>query len=55
MLELIIVCLAILVPQFILANEVDGDEFAKSMSGVALATVILGAYKAWKGKNSSGE
>lgn len=47
--ELIVVVIAVLIPQFILANEVDGDEFAKATSGIALAAVIVGAYKIWKG------
>lgn len=47
-LELLIVISAMLVPQFLLASEVDGDEYAKSTIGVALAAAILGAYKAWK-------
>lgn len=49
--ELIVVIVAMLIPQFLLAREVDGDEFAKSMVGVALAGVILSAYKAWQHKS----
>jgi len=47
--ELVIVIAAVLIPQFILAAEIDGDEFAKATSGIVLAGVIVGAYKIWKG------
>lgn len=46
--ELAIVIVAMLIPTFLLASEVDGDEFAKSGMAVALAGVILGAYKVWQ-------
>lgn len=46
--ELGIVTLAVLTPQFLLANELDGDEFAKATSGIALGGVVLAAYKIWK-------
>ena len=52
--ELVIVIGAMLVPQFILASEIDGDEFAKATSGIVLAGVIAGAYKIWKGKEQAG-
>lgn len=45
--ELVILFLAVLAPQFILASEVDGDEFAKATSGIALAGVVVAAYKVW--------
>ena len=48
--ELAIVMLAVLTPQFILANEIDGDEFAKATSGVALAAVVVAAYKVFMTK-----
>lgn len=48
--ELAIVMVAILTPQFLLANEVDGDEFAKAMSGVALAGVVVAAYRVFCSK-----
>jgi L-lactate permease len=48
--ELIVVIVAVLIPQFVLAAEVDGDEFAKATSGIILAGVIVGAYKVWKGQ-----
>ena len=49
--ELIIISIAILAPQFILASEVDGDEFAKATSGIVLGGIVLSAYKVWKTKN----
>jgi hypothetical protein len=48
--ELLIVLAAVLAPQFILANEVGGDEFAKATSGVALAGIVVGAYQIWQRK-----
>lgn len=48
-LELAIVMLAVLAPQFLLASEVDGDEFAKATTGVALAGVVVGAYRVYLG------
>lgn len=45
--ELAIVMVACLTPQFILASEIDGDEFAKATSGIALAGVIVAAYKVY--------
>jgi len=45
--ELIILMAAILAPQFLLAAEVDGDEFAKATVGVVLAGVVVGGYKIW--------
>lgn len=47
--ELIIVLTAMVAPQIILASEVDGDEFAKATSGIAIAGVMLGAYKVFRG------
>lgn len=47
--ELIIVLVAMIVPQLILASEVDGDEFAKATSGIVLAGTMLAAYKIYKG------
>lgn len=47
--ELGMVVAAMIVPQLILASEVNGDEFAKATSGIALAGLILGAYRVWKG------
>ena len=40
---------AVLIPQFLLAKEVDGDEFAKATGGIALAGVIVAAYKVYVG------
>lgn len=48
--ELAIVCVACLAPIFILASEVDGDEFVKAGAGATSAAVIAGlgaAYKVW--------
>ena len=52
LIELVIVIIAVLVPQFILAAEIDGDEFAKATSGIALAAIITGAYKIWKNQTT---
>lgn len=46
--ELLILAIFILLPQFLLASEVDGDEFAKATSGVALGGVVVAGYTAWK-------
>jgi len=51
--ELLVVIAAVLTPQFIMAAEVDGDEVAKATAGVALAAVILGAYRVWKGNQET--
>lgn len=48
--ELTIVLAAVLAPQFILANELDGDEFAKATGGIALAGVVVAAYQVWTKK-----
>ena len=48
LIELVILMVAVLAPQFLLASEVDGDEFAKATSGIALGGVVVGAYKVWK-------
>jgi len=48
--ELALLLVAVLAPQFILANEVNGDEFAKATSGVAMAGVVVAAFKVWKTK-----
>ena len=45
--ELVILMAAILAPQFLMAVEVDGDEFAKATAGVALAGIVVGGYKVW--------
>lgn len=54
MVELIILLAAVLAPQFILASEIDGDEFAKATSGIALAGVVVGAYKCYKATEKKG-
>lgn len=46
--ELTIVLAAVLAPQFLLASEIDGDEFAKATTGIALAGVVVAAYKVWR-------
>lgn len=46
--ELFMLFAAVLLPQFLLASEVDGDEFAKAVSGVALGGVVVSAYAAWR-------
>lgn len=50
--ELLIVFLAVLAPQFLLASEVDGDEYGKATSGVAMAGVVIAAYRSWQGKQN---
>ncbi len=46
--ELIIVLVAVLTPQFLMAHELDGDELIKATSGLALGGVALAAYKVWQ-------
>lgn len=53
--ELLLICAACLAPMFILASEVDGDEFVKAGSGAMSAAVIAGlgaAYKVWSEKRA---
>lgn len=50
--ELALVLVAVLTPQFLLANEIDGDEFAKATSGIALAGVVVAAYKVYRTANA---
>lgn len=50
--ELAVVMVAVLTPMFLLASEVDGDEFSKAGSGLFLGAVVAGVttiYKIWKG------
>lgn len=47
--ELVLVIVAVLTPQFVLAAKVDGDELAKATAGVAMAGVVVAAYRVWKG------
>lgn len=52
-LELFILLSFVTVPMFILAHELDGDEFLKGISGVAFAgcmAALMAFYKIWKGK-----
>lgn len=52
--QLFILMAAILTPQFILAHELDGDEFLKAGSGVALAALVgavMAGYKTWQISN----
>lgn len=46
--ELALVLLAVLTPQFLLANEIDGDEFGKATTGIALAGIVVAAYRVYK-------
>ena len=55
LIELVILFAAVLTPTFILAHEIDGDEFAKATSGVALGGVVVAAYQVYKSKRKSGE
>ena len=48
--ELVLLLLAVLTPQFMMAQEVDGDEYSKATAGVALGAVVVTAYNAWKHK-----
>jgi hypothetical protein len=43
--KFLVVAAVILTPMFILANELDGDEFTKSGIGVIMGAVALGAFK----------
>lgn len=47
--ELVLVIVAVLTPQFVLAAKVDGSELAKATAGVAMAGVVVAAYRVWKG------
>lgn len=47
--ELFLVLFFCMIPTFILASEVDGDEFAKATSGAILAGIVLAAYRVFKG------
>jgi len=54
--ELAIVLTAALAPLFLLASEVDGDEFTKAGSGIFLAATtaaIFTAYRLWKGGSTT--
>ena len=56
MCELTLILTAALVPIFILANEVSGDEFAKAATGVLLAgttIAVTNIYKTWKSNNAN--
>jgi hypothetical protein len=41
----IVVGACVITPMFIMASELDEDEFAKSGVGIAMAAVVLGAMK----------
>lgn len=50
----LVVGACVLTPMFIMASELDGDEFAKSGVGIAMAAVVMGAMKVaetWFAKN----
>lgn len=52
-LPLIVLMACVLAPMFILASEVDGDEFIKASSGLALAAMVgavMAAFKLWRSK-----
>lgn len=53
--ELGMVLVACLIPTFLLAAEVDGDEFAKATSGAVLAGVLLAGYRVYKGATNHNE
>lgn len=46
--ELVVLMVALLAPQFLLASEIDGDEYGKATSGIAMAGVLTTAYKLWQ-------
>ena len=54
----VVVATVILAPMFIMADELDGDEFEKSAVGLVLATVILSALhileRQFKKRNGGG-
>lgn len=50
--ELAVVLAFAYVPLFAFAGKIDRDEFAKSGTGAALATVAVGVYRTWKGGDS---
>lgn len=50
--ELVLLFAAVLAPQFLLASEVDGDEFAKATVGVTMGGIVVGAYATWRKRNA---
>lgn len=44
-LKMILLVVAVLTPIFVLANELDGDEFIKAGGGIACGAVAMGAWK----------
>lgn len=46
--ELTIVMLAALAPLFLLASEVDGDEFVKGGTGLIGGGVVVAVYRMWQ-------
>lgn len=51
--ELLIVIAASLAPLFLLAHEINGDEYAKAASGAVLASAsasCVAMYRLWKGR-----
>lgn len=52
--ELVIVVVACQIPLFVLAAEIDSDEWAKSGTGTVLGIAVgagIAMYKVWKGKS----
>lgn len=43
--KLLILSIVVLFPMWIMAEELDGDEFGKSAAGIAAGAVMLGALK----------
>lgn len=58
LIELVVIMAAVitatLIPMFILASEVDGDEFVKAGAGILVGSVaaVLTTYRLWKGNKS---
>lgn len=44
---LLLIVVAALLPNFLLASRVDADEFVKSGTGVATVGAIVAIWKAW--------
>lgn len=53
LIELALVVGGCLAPIFVLANKIDGDEFAKAFAGAGTAAcvaAVVAVYRTWRGK-----
>ena len=51
--ELIVLFVAILTPQFLMCNELDGDELVKATAGIVLGGTVVAGYSVWKKSKST--